>query len=421
MNPPMSPDEFRDYLRLLTSLLRLSRHQQAAIAEELRSHLEARFDDLIQQGIDPQQAVSTALAEFGDAAALAAELSAISRLKNRRRIMRLTTGSLIATLLIAMAAVALWPDRAGNWRSKTVQAQQTEPVESKTEPTAELKPADPNEIVWRQLEQEIDVEVIDVPLEDAVASLSKQNHFQFYFDRASLENEGIDVREALVNLSLKNIPLRMALRLILDPHDLSYTLDHGVVIITTQEAVHRKYLHVRVYGVGDLVERRPAPSDDGASESAPPKSRAKATDQSRSGAAGASTMYVQYDGNMGFRGGLGGGLGGTMGVPAGPRGVIADGAPYDISDLADVILLTIDPESWEEYGVGFARICQFRDTLIISQTVQNHRKIEKLLNDLRQAVQTAGPPIPDSAAIGGLGGGFGGGRFDGGAEGAFGR
>lgn len=418
MNRPMSPDEFRDYLRLLTSLLRLSRHQQAAIAEELRSHLEARFDDLIQRGMDPQQAVSTALAEFGDAAALAAELSAISRLKNRRRIMRLTTGSLIATLLITMAVAALWPDRAGNWQGTTAQAQQEEqaasgePKETETEPASGFAPADPNDIVWERLEQHTDVEFIDIPLADAMEFLSEQNKFQCHFDMISLEEEGVDLNETAVNLNLKNIPVRMALRLILDPLYLTYTLDQGVVIITSQEAVHQKYLQVRVYGVADLVEPQRHPAAGTGPGSRPPKSQAKpavqeGSDELGEQTSGVSSFYVQY-----------GALNGGASSLVVPRMVYPKGPPYDITALAGVILHTVDPDSWEETGGGgSARIREFRGALIISQSAENHRKIEKLLNDLRQAVQTAGQPLPAGAAIGGLGGGFGGGGFGGGGFG----
>ncbi len=73
----MSPDEFQNYLGLLSRLLRLRTTEREAIEEELRVHLEERFAALSAQGIEPKRAVSMALAEFGDAAALAAEFAAV--------------------------------------------------------------------------------------------------------------------------------------------------------------------------------------------------------------------------------------------------------------------------------------------------------------------------------------------------------
>ncbi|MGW8256700.1 MAG: permease prefix domain 1-containing protein, partial [Thermoguttaceae bacterium] len=78
MNAGMSPDEFQNYLGLLSRLLRLKATEREAIAEELRSHLEERVATLTAEGIEPARAISMALAEFGDAAALAAEFTAVS-------------------------------------------------------------------------------------------------------------------------------------------------------------------------------------------------------------------------------------------------------------------------------------------------------------------------------------------------------
>ena len=55
---------------LLTSLLRLSRSQTEAIARELRDHLEERLTDLLDRGIEQDEAARIALEEFGDAAGL---------------------------------------------------------------------------------------------------------------------------------------------------------------------------------------------------------------------------------------------------------------------------------------------------------------------------------------------------------------
>ncbi|HZN36792.1 MAG TPA: permease prefix domain 1-containing protein, partial [Pirellulaceae bacterium] len=66
----MSDREFNNYLTLLAGLLRLGEKQRQAIAEELRSHLEDRLEELLASGMTREEAIRRALAEFGDAAGL---------------------------------------------------------------------------------------------------------------------------------------------------------------------------------------------------------------------------------------------------------------------------------------------------------------------------------------------------------------
>src|SRR5687767_10357401 len=107
----MSDREFENYLALLSSLLRLDRKQQASIADELRAHLEDRLEELLARGVSHDDAVRQALAEFGDAAGLAGQFGAISMNRKRRWLMRLTTFSVAATLLLAAGLAIFWPGR----------------------------------------------------------------------------------------------------------------------------------------------------------------------------------------------------------------------------------------------------------------------------------------------------------------------
>src|SRR5947207_13586100 len=97
----MSDREFENYLALLSRLLNLSAKHRARIAGELRTHLEDRLDDLIGQGVSHDDAVRQALEEFGDAAGLAGQFVAISRNRKRRWLMRMTTFSAAAIVLVA--------------------------------------------------------------------------------------------------------------------------------------------------------------------------------------------------------------------------------------------------------------------------------------------------------------------------------
>src|SRR5437762_8314971 len=107
----MSDREFENYLTLLAGLLRLDTRQRGAIADELRAHLEDRLDELLASGVSRDEAVRQALAEFGDAAGLAGQFVSLSRNRKRRWLMRLTTFSVAATLLIAAGIAIFWPGR----------------------------------------------------------------------------------------------------------------------------------------------------------------------------------------------------------------------------------------------------------------------------------------------------------------------
>src|SRR3954454_10039566 len=107
----MSDREFENYLTLLASLLRLDPKQRREIGDELRSHLEDRLDELMARGVSRADAVKQALAEFGDAAGLAGQFLAVQRNRKRRWLMRVTTFSIAATVLIATGIAIFWPGR----------------------------------------------------------------------------------------------------------------------------------------------------------------------------------------------------------------------------------------------------------------------------------------------------------------------
>ncbi len=373
MSENWTPEEFDEFLRTLTRLLRLGTRQRQAIVEELQSHLEARYEDLVNEGVEPREAASRALAEFGDAAALAAELSTWSRLKRRRRLMRWTTGTLVGTLMLALAVVGLWQDRPSPWGGSPVMAQQ----ESAKSPAPQAD--DPDEALWRSLEKRLDIEMQDLAIDDALAYLSDVAGIQYYYERRAIENAGVDLETCKVSLNLKNIPAEMALRLILEQAELVYSIENGVVIVTTPEGLRERALVVRVYRVDDLVEAR---------RRDPP---AMSSGEEPAGGAGAGLSGPVAQGGMsgGLGGyGPGGGFGGGMGGSGMLGTALQSGPPYDIEALMNVVVNTVAPESWDVMD-GEGRICEFRGALVIAQSVRNHRQIRQLLEELRKATQEA--------------------------------
>ncbi|MEM6258735.1 MAG: permease prefix domain 1-containing protein [Planctomycetota bacterium] len=110
----MPEDEFEIYLTLLAKTLRLSDAQRDAIAAELRDHMEARLRELTLQGVEREDAIETALAEFGDASALANDLRGAASKTTTRRIVKTSIGTLAACCAIALLFTYTLPSqRAG--------------------------------------------------------------------------------------------------------------------------------------------------------------------------------------------------------------------------------------------------------------------------------------------------------------------
>ncbi|MEM8782346.1 MAG: permease prefix domain 1-containing protein [Planctomycetota bacterium] len=122
----MSQQEFEHYLSLLARMLRLTPSQRDAIADELRTHLEERLDELQQEGHDRDEAIRLALDEFGDANALAADFALTARRttqrKTRRRLMQTTAGTLIAAAAVTFTVMTLTPN---NFQGAPTQASAT--------------------------------------------------------------------------------------------------------------------------------------------------------------------------------------------------------------------------------------------------------------------------------------------------------
>ncbi|XAL98057.1 permease prefix domain 1-containing protein [Phycisphaeraceae bacterium D3-23] len=124
----MSEHDFELYLTLLAKTLRLSDTQRDAISSELRDHLEARLEELTAQGLDKHDAIQTALAEFGDASALANDFTSIRKPRTRRHLMQTAFGTIAAAAAVAFAVMTLTPSNyQGHPNQQGVVAQDASP------------------------------------------------------------------------------------------------------------------------------------------------------------------------------------------------------------------------------------------------------------------------------------------------------
>ncbi len=121
---------------------------------------------------------------------------------------------------------------------------------------AELYPSvqarsDAEQKIAASLDQSVkNFEFLDTPLTDVVELLEDVHDFTIVIDRASLEAATIDPSIPITQ-EFRGIPLRSALRITLEPLQLTYAIRNDVLVITTEQSPNA--YEVRCYNVGPLV------------------------------------------------------------------------------------------------------------------------------------------------------------------------
>jgi len=382
----MSDHEFENYLTLLSRLLRLSGKQRDQISDELRAHLEDRLEELKARGVSHEAAVRQALEEFGDAAGLAGQFVAISWNRKRRWLVRLTTFSVAATLLLAAGIAIFWPGR--NAAPGVARAVAQNPKPGGTDPSGPpAKPSNDKRTAEARIEEELNkqttLEVVETPLKDVVAFIQDNHSIPIVLKTKQLEEVGISL-DIPITKNLKGIRLRSALNLILDDLDLTYFVKDEVLQISTPDDA-QSTMETRVYDCRDLLAmpapgRTPAPGVPG-----------------------------------GFGGRIGSADAGAAAVPggegaAGGVGTVADHAER-AAQLMSIITTNVDWASWVQNvnmmgggngmgGMGThiganpptekewrrrGSISEYNGLLVITTNAQTHKKIEHVLDMLREA------------------------------------
>ncbi len=107
------------------------------------------------------------------------------------------------------------------------------------------------ERIQAALREETETGFVDTPLSEAIGFLSDFHDITIMLDEPALTEEGLGTDEP-INLDVAGITLRSALRIMLEPLQLTYVIEDEVMKITTQVKADEK-LTTRVYPVGDLV------------------------------------------------------------------------------------------------------------------------------------------------------------------------
>ena len=97
----------------------------------------------------------------------------------------------------------------------------------------------------------ISLDVRAVPLSDVLANVRDQVAVNVLLDRPALEEEGVNA-DTPVSTSLMDVPLAKGLARILDQYNLTYIVNHGVLIVTSKLAMDNELFN-QVYPVADLV------------------------------------------------------------------------------------------------------------------------------------------------------------------------
>jgi hypothetical protein len=187
-------------------------------------------------------------------------------------------------------------------------------------------PGDARQRIERVLNQPLKepLEFIEQPLRDVATILAETYDIPIQFDTKALDAVAASP-DVEVSVQISNVTLRSALDLMLKnagAEALTYIIDNEVLLITTLEESETR-LEVVVYRVDDLV------ADPIALQ-------------------GASSMA-------------------------------------DFDTLIDVIVSSVDHESWKENGKGEGEIHAFPPGMIvISQTHRVHEQVQRLLEDLRR-------------------------------------
>jgi hypothetical protein len=212
------------------------------------------------------------------------------------------------------------------------------------------RPTKAEERVLEALAMPVDINFRELPLVDCldfIKTYPNLPRFELHLDGATLADEGVTI-DAPMTLKLKGCRLESALKLLLDPLQLTCVFENDVLLVTSSAKAGEKLI-TRTYPVRDLFQGR-----DRAEIREQPQKSENPPEQS-----GIGVRKMKYD------------------------------------DLLEAIGTTIQPDSWEEMsGPGSLTYVKESGCLVIRQTLSTHGEILQLLRDLREAKRIGQEHVP---------------------------
>ncbi len=253
--------------------------------------------------------------------------------------------------------------------------------------------------IEQKLRTPISVQFREEPLATALETLAEMADVNLHLDVQALQEYGVDTNLPVTLEVRKEIMLKSALNLILEPLQLSYMIKDEVLKITSEQEREGE-VYAKRYDVADLVMPIPnfTPGDQGLDAAlnkamgnigfggAHPMgmySSPLSVVASRNGQQSSGMINPAVLAQMSAPGGGGSRM--TSGpVGFGPGG-LGGAAQADFDSLIELITSTINPDSWDDVG-GPGSIKEFATnlSLVVSQTQDVHEEIEDLLEQLRR-------------------------------------
>jgi len=299
--------------------------------------------------------------------------------------MRVMTFSVAAMLLVAAGLAIFWPGRSAGPGLAIVAAQDREEATAKEQPPQAVLAKAPAPTLADKLTERHNYEFVETPLKDVVQILRDQTGIQFVLNAKRMEEAGVNI-DTTVTKNLEQVRLGTFLDLMLDDLGLVYVeRDDDLIIITTPEDAANT-MEVRVYDCRDLLELATvAPALPGLA----PRTGARGGGGGGFfGAIPAAPLAGPGLEILPQAGGLGGGDAGGGDAGGGQAGGQGAGVVTEHDLKADrliqVVVTAVDPDSWTDAG-GPGSISEFGGLIVISQSARTHKKIERVLDMLRQA------------------------------------
>jgi general secretion pathway protein D len=255
--------------------------------------------------------------------------------------------------------------------------------------------------IERRLKTPVMLRYQETPLSQVIEDLSELTGVNIHLDPRGLNQEGYNSDTPVTVHLTKEVSLKSALNLILEPLHLSYVIKDEVLKITSEQ-LRDGEIYAVTYNVADLVIPIPnfVPNNNiglqgliqdahaamgyGANGVGVPGPAVLVNGRPQQGASSANDQVLAQQ--IGAVPGAGTGAP-TSAVPigAGPGGMGA-GANADFDSLIDLIISTVSTDTWAENGGGEAEIRPFPTnlSLVISQTQAVHEEIADLLEQLRR-------------------------------------
>ncbi len=214
--------------------------------------------------------------------------------------------------------------------------------------------------------KEISADQLD--LERVIKFLQENSGTNIDVKWKALEAAGVDRHTPVSINPLHDVPFSKVLKTVLDnvsTAKLDYTVDDGVITISTvDDLVTNVVKDTRTYDIGDLLVQP---------DNQPPTQ------------INVGTALQQ--------GGSGGGGGGSnvFGTTGGATNLTPQQQQDAVIKKITDAIQTVDTGSWVANGGSIGVIQDFSHVLLITQSLENHQKIEKILNKIREthAVQIA--------------------------------